>query len=396
MKRLMKKGENSMQLIYALEDLPKNITKSIFLAGPTPRSNSIISWRKEAIKLLKENNYDGVVFIPEPRNGEFTSNYDNQIEWEEKMMDLSDCILFWIDRKLRPDFENIALTTNIEWGKYCNSGKVVVGFPEDAEKTRYIKHQIDKLQLNYNDTLEKTIKEALEFIGDGSLRSDGECFVPLNIWNTKMFQNWYVAQKQVGNELRYAKVNYVFVMPKARKTFLWILGVHVYIKAEDRIKENEFVLSRTDICSAVIYKRNENLMDSEVVLVKEFRSPGCNSEAMVYELPGGSSIEESENLETVYHEIQEETGLDINKERIVYENSRQIAATLSAHKCHLYSIEINDEEVQSIIDGKNEVHGVEEDSERTYTEIVKVKDVIDNDLLDWGNIGMILSIINNK
>lgn len=34
--------------------------KSIFLAGPTPRKEEIVSWRKEAIKILEENNFDGM------------------------------------------------------------------------------------------------------------------------------------------------------------------------------------------------------------------------------------------------------------------------------------------------------------------------------------------------
>ena len=39
--------------------------KSISLCGPTPRDNSILSWRADALKILKNLNFDGTVFVPE-------------------------------------------------------------------------------------------------------------------------------------------------------------------------------------------------------------------------------------------------------------------------------------------------------------------------------------------
>ena len=39
--------------------------KSIFLAGPTPREKDIISWRNEAIKILENLGFDGIVYVPE-------------------------------------------------------------------------------------------------------------------------------------------------------------------------------------------------------------------------------------------------------------------------------------------------------------------------------------------
>ena len=45
-----------------------SLKKSIFLAGPTPRSKEVKSWRPEAIRLLKEKGFDGVVFVPEFEN----------------------------------------------------------------------------------------------------------------------------------------------------------------------------------------------------------------------------------------------------------------------------------------------------------------------------------------
>lgn len=388
MKRLMKKS-NNLNVIYAGEEMPKQITKSIFLAGPTPRSNDIKSWRNEAIELLKRNNYDGTVFIPEPRNGNKYPNYINQIEWEQQMLDACDCILFWIDRQYSE-----GLTTNIEWGKYQSSAKVVVGFPDNAESVRYIQYECDKLGIKVNNTLEDTIKDAISFVGNGTLRQDGECYVPLIIWNTDMFTKWYSEQKRVGNILESAKVNYVFTMPKAKKVFLWILHVKIFIKDENRYKENEFVISRTDISSVVIYRKDNNdILNSDIVLVEEFRSPGSTYDGYVHELPGGSSFVEKNNIDVISDEVFEEVGVRFDNSRFKFEESRQIMGTLCSHKCHLYSIELTDNEFELIKNESKNTHGVKEDSELIYIEIKKIKEIINDNLVDWSNLGQILKVI---
>ncbi|MFW6008422.1 MAG: nucleoside 2-deoxyribosyltransferase domain-containing protein [archaeon] len=377
-----------MKIIYALDNFPKEYSKSIFLAGPTPRDNNIKSWRKNAIEILNKLNYDGVVFIPEQKDKVY-KNYIDQVDWETEALNRADCILFWVPRDLEilPGF-----TTNIEWGMWKNSGKIIMGFPKDTPKTRYIEKQLNDLELPLNNTLEDTIKATIDFIGDGVLRKNGETYVPLYIWKTPMFQCWYDAQLDVGNELRYAKVNYIFKMPKAKKIFLWILHVHVYIRDEDRIKENEFVLSRSDISSVVMYKKGNTIDDTEIVLVREFRSPASNSKAMVYEIPGGSSISNKNELDTMHDEVLEETGLEIDKNRFYYVGSRQLMSTLSSHKCHLFAVELTEEEI-NIMKNDNDVHGNEEDSERTYIEVIPFKYIITGDLLDWSNIGMIIQAI---
>jgi hypothetical protein len=39
--------------------------KSIFFAGPTPRSKNVKSWRIEAIEKIRQLNFDGVIYILE-------------------------------------------------------------------------------------------------------------------------------------------------------------------------------------------------------------------------------------------------------------------------------------------------------------------------------------------
>lgn len=59
-----------MQVIYARQPLPECNAQgfapnSIFLAGPTPRSEHTPSWRPDALSVLKSLNFGGTVFVPE-------------------------------------------------------------------------------------------------------------------------------------------------------------------------------------------------------------------------------------------------------------------------------------------------------------------------------------------
>ncbi len=389
MKRL--KRHNKMKVVYALEEFPNEYTKSIFLAGPTPRNNAEKSWRVEAISILEKLGYDGVVFVPEQK-GKF-KDYSKQIEWETEGLNRADCIIFWINRELREDFENIGLTTNIEWGKWSSSGKVVIGFPDDSPRNKYIRYNAKELGLKVNKTLNETISNALSMIGNGSYRKNGECYVPLHIWKSDEFQNWYISQIKVGNELKYAKVNYSFFMPRDKKLFLWVLHVHVYIKDEDRIKKNEFILSRTNTYNVVLYKKGRTIDDTQVVLVREFRSPSNNDECFVYEIPGGSSTINDKGINVIKDEVYEELGVKIQKDRFNFIESRQDSATLCIHKAHLYSVELSDDEFNEIKEESKFTHGVKEDSELTYIVITTLKEILSKKLLDWQNIGKIFRVL---
>ena len=109
---------------------------SIFLAGPTPRSNNIESWRKEAIKILEQLEFDGIVYIPECNFSSTTFDYNKQVSWEWEAMENADIIAFWIPRsKELPGF-----TTNVEFGYWVakNKFKVYYGRPDNAIKNEYL------------------------------------------------------------------------------------------------------------------------------------------------------------------------------------------------------------------------------------------------------------------
>jgi len=392
-----------MEVVYTGEDMPETFTKSIFLAGPTPRNKEEQeSWRPDALRILEDKGFDGVVFVPEDRNGEFKLDYDDQVGWEEKYLNVADCIVFWVPRDLEPDSKGYpkmaAFTTNVEFGTWQSSGKIVFGAPPKATKNGYLKHYAEKYNVPVAETLVETLDDAMEMVEDGAERSGGERYVPLFIWNLDSFQSWYKAQTDAGNRLEGAQLLYTFRPRFKSFVFLWALKVKVYVAAEDRVKDNELVLSRPDTSAVVLYhnplESTGSMKEYEVVLVREFRSPASTEDGFIRELPGGSSHHEDDDPEVVAsEEIQQETGLYIEPSRLKQHPARQLMGTLSAHKAHLFSLEISKEELEWFKSQKDIAHGVEEDTEKTFVEVHSVAELLKNDLVDWSTLGQILNVI---
>ena len=57
-----------MKIKYYGDKIEKS-TRAISLCGPTPRNNKVTSWRKEALNILQNTNYDGIVYVPELKDG---------------------------------------------------------------------------------------------------------------------------------------------------------------------------------------------------------------------------------------------------------------------------------------------------------------------------------------
>jgi hypothetical protein len=123
-----------MNIIFAGEALELQ-GPSIFLAGPTPRSSEVPSWRPEAIDLLRELGFTGTVLIPERQDWTIKFSYADQVEWECAGLESCSVIAFWVPRQLpaMPGF-----TTNVEFGRYVGSGRCVYGRPAGAPHTGYL------------------------------------------------------------------------------------------------------------------------------------------------------------------------------------------------------------------------------------------------------------------
>jgi hypothetical protein len=144
-----------MNIIYTQQPLPK----SIFLAGPTPRSRDVESWRPTALELLdKALHFDGTVFTPEFETGCDATDYDEQVSWEWEAINQATIVVFWVPR----DLETMpALTTNVEFGMLANSGKVVLGAPHGAPKMGYMKALAARYNIPFYNELLFTLEEAV-------------------------------------------------------------------------------------------------------------------------------------------------------------------------------------------------------------------------------------------
>ena len=136
---------------------------SIFLAGPTARQEEgeppVPSWRKEAVEELLDAGFDGIIYYPEWPNGIKPDDwtYSRQVSWEVDAMTAATVILFWIPRtESLPGF-----TTNVEFGEWFRSEKIVIGSPEGAIKNEYLKERCYMKGIPWNYSLKKTVKHAL-------------------------------------------------------------------------------------------------------------------------------------------------------------------------------------------------------------------------------------------
>ena len=152
-----------MKILYSDQDLLfEEYENSIFLAGPTPRSKDVESWRPKAIEYYIKNNFKGTLFVPERKNWTDGFVYENQIEWEHLALEKSKIILFWVPRciKTMPAF-----TTNVEFGFYIakNPEKVLYGRPDGSVNNRYLDLLYKKYcNRNHHNNLEELVVESTE------------------------------------------------------------------------------------------------------------------------------------------------------------------------------------------------------------------------------------------
>lgn len=148
-----------MKIVYAMQPIPARV--ELFLAGPTPRSQDVKSWRPAALRALSQLGFDGTVLVPEGSDGEFHGDYLGQIDWETEGLEGAACILFWLPRRF-PDMPG--LVSNDEWGFWKASGKVVFGAPPDAEKVKYQILYCTRHNIPCSSTLYETCSSALQLL----------------------------------------------------------------------------------------------------------------------------------------------------------------------------------------------------------------------------------------
>ena len=147
-----------MKVVYSDQE-PIFDSPSVFLAGPTPRTDQVVSWRIQALQILRRTDFPGAVLIPERQDWLSSFDYIDQVEWEFTCLEAATVIAFWVPRDLvsLPGF-----TTNVEFGRYVGSGKLVYGRPDSAPKNRYLDWLYHKLTSESPcRTLEDTLRVAV-------------------------------------------------------------------------------------------------------------------------------------------------------------------------------------------------------------------------------------------
>ncbi len=393
-----------MIVVYTGEEPPREWGRALFLAGPTPRiENPVPSWRPHALVLLEREGYDGVVFVPEDREGTPRLSYDNQIEWEHRMLNFADCIIFWVPR----DLQTLpAFTTNIEFGLWVRSGKIVFGAPDGAPKNDYLRLCAKKYYVPTALTLEETIENALVMIGAGVRRVDGERHIPLYIWNTAAFQVWYRAQKNAGNRIDGATIKMVAMRGKRKNLVFWFVAhMNVYVAGERRNKLNDEIITRPNIAAVMLYHRNGvDLLESKVVLVREFRITATTADGFIWELPSGSAVEVAmTNVDrargVAAKEVEEEVGMAIDENRLRFIGVRQLAGTFGTHQCYAFGAELSAKEFEEVERQKGLPHGDLSEGttgERTYVEVKTIREILDDRLCDWTTLGIIFQELGRE
>ncbi|MFE9557151.1 nucleoside 2-deoxyribosyltransferase domain-containing protein [Streptomyces sp. NPDC006692] len=197
-----------VRVVHVDEEPPDAWSAAVYLCGPTPGDPRRPSWRPAAVAALRTG-WSGegtlVVFVPEPSAGGNYPAYAGQVAWEEEAMRLSDVVLFWIPR----DMARLpGLVSNIKWGAWCRSGRAVLGAPPRAERMEYLLHFAKALQVPVEQTVEDTVRAALDRVGPGVRRLAGERAVPLPVWRTEPFQRWYAVRTAAGERLLDAHVEW--------------------------------------------------------------------------------------------------------------------------------------------------------------------------------------------
>lgn len=377
--------------VYADEEPPQRWTASLFLAGPTPRTDDVPSWRPDALtEITRSWAGEGalVVFVPEPRSGARWPAYEAQRAWELRWGDRADVVLFWIPRG--PGMEG--RTTNTDWGYWASSGRAVLGTPLTADHVRCQRDFASDNHIPLADTLSATIGHALAHLGAGAVRQGGQREVPLLLWRTSSFRAWLSAQEKAGNELRGGRLEWTFrVGPTRTVVLFWAFHAQLYVAAEDRIKANEVVLSRPDISTVVAYHRAPSLRECRILLIREFRSPAATADGFVRELPGGSGLR-GDPLEQAAAELREETGLTIATDRFRAHAARQPVATVSTHQQHVFSVELSEDEIAAA--EAVTALGNAQETEQTYPMIMTVGAMLDGHGVDWATIGAITQVLS--
>ena len=131
------------------------------------------------------------------------------------------------------------LTTNVEFGRWEASGRVVFGAPPHAAHVGYLRECAARNGVPVTATLDDAAAAAMTLIGNGSRRSAYERQVPLPVWRHLEFQIWLAARCKEGHTLTGARVLWL-QQNDDRTPARWILNAQFEYR-DQATTSNEFV-----------------------------------------------------------------------------------------------------------------------------------------------------------
>ncbi len=229
---------------------------------------------------------------------------------------------------------------------------------------------------------------------DAALEQEEWGAVPDDIAQTPHFKAWISSQESAGNRLDGAKVVFKFYVAGGKFLLYWGMQARVWVEAEQRYKENEIVILRPDIKHVIALHRAKDPMDSKVVLIREFRSTSSTSDGYIHETPGGSGFKPDNPENDAAKEFTEETGVSIDPKRLSTMGARQVAGTTTTHKGHCFLLDLTNDEIVAIEGQVGETHGNKDETEVTHVEVYTVRQLLEQPITDWSNLGMIFAALN--
>lgn len=362
-------------------------------------------WRREAVALLAQAGFDGVVLIPESRRrfesaalscetaGEAPGDPGRLAAWQDEALRHSDVVLLWLGEGCGGDPQLAEL-----WGRWQGSSRISLGAPRDLGGP--LLASAHRLRVPVHHSLHETVQHCLGLLHEGALRRGGERAVPLLLWRSPSFQSWYRALRGAGHRLDDAQLEWTYrVRPAGRPPLLWAMRPRVFLPGERRHKAGEVVIGRSDISATVLYCRPAGAPrgDTLVALVREFRSAVRNHKGYGLMLPGGSTAQATEREQdarlTALKEVAEETGLRLEPAQVelIAAGDRQLAASLSCHHAHLFRAALTPAQLEQLraTAAAGRPLGANP-NERCFVTLRTLRELQDDPDLDWSQLGMLL------
>ncbi len=305
--------------------------------------------------------------------------------WHVVIPAIADCVVYWYPHGIETELPTYQPSTAYE---------LVVGTPPTAPLAEELRQWCVSTGVPFASSIEETAELATMLLGHGSIRVGPERDITLAVWRTKELQIWRSNQREAGNRIEAARTLWAFRGNLANDPiWYWAIHTDIFVTEENRYKTNEVVLGRPDISATVMYHRSTAEQPStQVVLVREFRTPVSNSAGYVLELPSGSGAYSADPAVVASDECAEETGLRLPVERFRYHGVRQIASTMSCHRGHLFSVALGAGEIDALR-GRRERPQGSSTNERTWVEVVDLDRALSDGSLDWGMLGMLWAAI---